>query len=218
MLCKKLGIYLGFGCVQKEVITLRFLILQEVLLIFYFVYWDRACIKENLIPLYFHRWGVFYKKEALIEGLVNYLISCKLISSRQVSHLKYLWLFYCLKQRALLILWPTNSKQKTRCCGLENERNTSKGKRNRTNRTDFCIKYSSGRELIVPAAFLKEKFLSFSQKRYGATSIRFIKISIGNCRMIAQNGKCTWHQNHFGYNKDMESILSVGRGIFWKID
>ena len=63
--------------------------------------------------------------------------------------------------------------------GWKNERNTSKGKRNRTNRTDFCIKHSSGRELIIPAAFPKEKFLSFSQKRYGATSIRFIKISIG---------------------------------------
>ena len=54
-----------------------------------------------------------------------------------------------------------------------------KGKRNRTNRTDFCIKHSSGRELIVPTAFPKEKILSFSQKRYNATSIRFIKIAIG---------------------------------------
>ncbi len=63
-----------------------------------------------------------------------------------------------------------------------------KGKRNRTNRTDFCIKHSSGRELIVPTAFPKEKILSFSQKRYNATSIRFIKIAIGK----VQNDHPKW--------------------------
>ena len=72
--------------------------------------------------------------------------------------------------------------------GWKNERNTSKGKRNRTNRTDFCIKHSSGRELIVPTAFPKEKTLSFSQKRYNATSIRFIKIAIGK----VQNDHLRW--------------------------
>ena len=53
-----------------------------------------------------------------------------------------------------------------------------KGKRNRTNRTDFCIKHLSGRELIVPTAFPKEKILSFSQQRYNATSIHMIDIFI----------------------------------------
>ncbi len=47
---------------------------------------------------------------------------------------------------------------------------------------------SSGRELIVPAAFPEEKILSFSQKRYNATSIRFIKAAIG----IVQNEHPEW--------------------------
>lgn len=64
-----------------------------------------------------------------------------------------------------------------------------KGKRNRTNRTDFCIKHLSGRELIVPTAFPKEKILSFSQKRYNATSIHFIKIAIGKVQKDHSNWK-----------------------------